>query len=713
MSQTARPSTGSGVPPHQRNASDGRSHRRQHSQGYFEPSLLHTPAAGLTASQSAAQAAMHRLSPPPPPSAPPPAERKRSYTGLAPLNTTAQSSEVQSPQSLSAGAVVAASAASAAFPGKKPPPSPGPKPTTSTTAAPPEKGPRPQRSRMKLFKPKNISLGKEKDAGGGIPSPNKSASLLRAGLTVPAAVPSPIDITPGPLSANDNSSTATLVPPVAEKEKKHHFLSRQKLKHKDEPLHLPLSSAHSNSQPTNPDKPAPLYSFTPDSPGPGSFSKTMSGFDLRHGAKALRDRKSEKRKEEKAAAAAKLDLTPIVSHTSATGGDLNLGSYYSDSVTPLPSSSSNIFPSDAVPSASAQTFSNIGAQMGLPGMGPDDAWPLLKARLLKLFQSEDLRTPIEDFNMLVSVHIRRCIQRKAPLLLVEDVRELLQTGFMQLAHQSLRGVPDDRLVTRLVGLWTGVYGTIMPFLQAVFLPLDLEFKGLGTILTDREAKEFWRSVPEYLKNEDRPASSSSSTSKPTVSDDFDIRHIALVSFRDSVILPKHENLMSIFSRLSLENFHTTSSTDKPHKPSTHDRPGTADSLSPHLASFNSQASTLLDAASSSSGGPSLASRSRATSNTSAGSFGTGTHHLSSPNPPLGALTETAEPPAFFADPAKITETAALMLQCLYVLASCHTGDAGQSVIERLTQALKYNWLGRQRTGGDRRGFVEMRPFPKV
>ncbi len=46
-----------------------------------------------------------------------------------------------------------------------------------------------------------------------------------------------------------------------------------------------------------------------------------------------------------------------------------------------------------------------------------------------------------------------------------------------------------------------------------------------------------------------------------------------------------------------------------------------------------------------------------------------------------------------------------MLQCLYVLGSCQTGDVGQGVVERLIVALKYNWLGRGRMGRNRRGFV--------
>jgi hypothetical protein len=46
-----------------------------------------------------------------------------------------------------------------------------------------------------------------------------------------------------------------------------------------------------------------------------------------------------------------------------------------------------------------------------------------------------------------------------------------------------------------------------------------------------------------------------------------------------------------------------------------------------------------------------------------------------------------------------------MLQCVSVLASVQTDDPSQEKIEVLSKALKHNWLGRGRTGRDRRGFV--------
>ncbi|KAK1072138.1 hypothetical protein LTR74_002712 [Friedmanniomyces endolithicus] len=719
-------------------------HRRQYSQGFFEPSLSNS---GLSASQIAAQAAMLHISPP----ASQAGERKRSYPRLAPINTVGETgrrpSGTSSPQIASAGGLpysngslggrhlTAATAANVAFPNGRSP-LPSPKLPQIQQAAPmpgpaPGKEPKSMSSKMKLFsKAKSISLSKDKESRVS----SLSTNLLRSGFAN-ASTTSLID--PAGSSASSiyssaNASTSTLVPSTSEreKEKKHHFLSRPKHKGKDEPAQLPLSSAHSNSQATNPDKPQPLYSFTPDSPGPNSFSKTMSGFDLRHGGRALR----EKKKEEKAAAAAaaKYDLAPAASNVSTMSqGEQYSGSSQYDPMLGLPSgpaASVFSFASDATPAVSQQAFSSIGAQMGLPGIGPDDAWPLLKARLLNLFSGEHLRTPIEDFNMLVNVHIRRCIQRKSPVVLIEDVRELLQTGFTSLS-QTLRGIPDDRLVLKLVEMWTGVHGSIVPFLQAVFLPLDLEFKGKGVIMTVREAQDFWGAMPESLKSDERPSSSGGTTRLPTLGEELDIRRLTLISFRDTVILPRHESLMATFSRLSLESINAASSPDPSAKAARHDltstgaeRPGTASSLGPHMSSFNSQASTLLDAASSSSGGGgafSLASRSRATSNTSAGSFGTSMPHAT--GSPLGAppgsfsatTTTTQATAAVFSDPAKVTETVARMLQCLYVLGSCQTGDVGQGVVERLTGALKYNWLGRGRTGRNRRGFVGMRTGPRV
>ncbi|KAK5290633.1 hypothetical protein LTR16_002453, partial [Cryomyces antarcticus] len=393
------------------------------------------------------------------------------------------------------------------------------------------------------------------------------------------------------------------------------------------------------------------------------------------------------------------------------------------------------FPSDTTINQPALT--NLGASVGLSGMTSDDAWPFLKARLLNIFEGEDLRTPIEDFNFLVSVHIRRCIQKRAPVVLIEDLRELLQTGFSSM-EMMLRGIPDERLVPHLVEMWLTVFGTILPFMQAVFLPLDLEFEGRGAIMSAREAAEFWGAMP------DTSISSSAGTSiQPTLGEELDVRRITLITFRDTVVLPRNEALMAIFSRLSLESINAGPATSPDALGGAIDaatRPGTAGSLDPGVASFNSQGSTLLDTSSSS--GPassgSLGARSRATSNlsnTSAGSFLARSMHSPTPyNANTTTTTTTSSSahnttsnatannanlvhssdrtgptrPQHAMTSSKVTETVGRMLQCVSVLASVQSGDDAQAKMERLTGALKYNWLGRGRTGRQRRGFVGTR-----
>ncbi|EHK98281.1 hypothetical protein M7I_5933 [Glarea lozoyensis 74030] len=91
----------------------------------------------------------------------------------------------------------------------------------------------------------------------------------------------------------------------------------------------------------------------------------MSGLDLRHGGRALR----EKKREEKSDA---------LRESSSMGG--YQGSIYG-----------------------VETQQDL-SKYGLNNMQADDAWPFLRAKLLIIFEGEDLRLPVEDFNRLVTVH---------------------------------------------------------------------------------------------------------------------------------------------------------------------------------------------------------------------------------------------------------------------------------------------------------------------
>lgn len=380
-----------------------------------------------------------------------------------------------------------------------------------------------EKSKVKLFsRPGKSSSKGESSKDKPLPSPGKLghtfSNLQRANFST-TSLESTMQ---PPFYAHGNSSTATIRPAeaaekeVKEKEKKHgHFLKRQKEK-LIEAYHLPLSSASSNSRPTDPTAPSSLYNFNlPTSPGPGS-NAFKSGLDLRHGGRALREKKKDK--EDKSLDDAASSYNP--------GGDW-----------PGPSSVSS-----ATGTLASALFHNEpfdSQKFGLNNMTLDDAWPFLRAKLLVIFEAEDLRLPVEDLNRIVTMHIQYCITRRSPNIIIEDIRDFLTTGFSSL-DQSLKKTPEDRLIPALVELWIFTFTSILPYLQAVFLPLDMEFAGNGPLMTPDQARDFWGGVPASY-GVSIPASSV-----------LDIRRLVLLSFRDIVIIPRYDTLKIMFSRLSLE-----------------------------------------------------------------------------------------------------------------------------------------------------------------
>lgn len=583
----------------------------------------------------------------------------------------------------------------------------------------PEKPAKSEKSKVKLFsRPKKIDVkGETKEKP--LPSPGKIgsalASLQRGNFSTASLVESQS------MYNLNNSSSATIRPvdtpadgPAAkEKEKKHHFLSRQKHKISGkEDYHLPLSSAASNSRPVDPSAPTSLYNFNlpPPSPAPTStsFSKSVSGLDLRHGGRALRD----KRKEDKLGMA----------HENESVFTLNPST--SNPEWPGPSSLGSSLSQSQSNHALAMYDPVDGSKYGLHNMTLDDAWPYLKAKLLAVFEGEDLRLPIEDFNRVVGMHIQWCIQRRSPHILMEDLRELLFTGFASLDHTLRRSGTEDtnRLIPALVDVWMATFTTILPYMQAVFLPLDLEFSGNGPLLTAEQARDFWGGVIG--------GPGSATKELGTV---LDVRRLVLLAFRDGLILPRYDKLRTIFSRLSLEHLPGSlaslalsspppvgegvmSSSPRDHSILDGARPGTAMSLDPSIASYNSNSSTLLNEGSN-------PSRSRAISNVSFGSGGSGGDIGQGLLRSLGGRARAdsdrdrdrnrdmeAE-----SGSKQVTDMVGRMLQCMSVLASVggntpspdsnRPEDPGSKQVAELGRLLKLNWLGRGRTGRNRRGMV--------
>jgi HbrB-like len=665
----------------------------------------HSSMASLSASQIAAQAAMQHL----PMSsharkrsqtAPVPQEmvqqegRKGSKSSPPPLNPglDAPSSQVpvvgQQYRNGLIGNTAAATAANAAFP------------RSWISADGPEKEQK-KGSKMRMFKPKHIGITRDKDKEAKdkpLASPNKLPGASALSRVVNASTASLADSisSSNTMYSLNNASSSTVIPlPPSdrqasyEKEKQHkHTGLRQKLKLKDKDDHhnLPLSSANSNSKPLDSDNPSSLYSFEPSSPGLNSnFSKSVSGLDLRHAGRALR----EKKREAKAlASSSTLEATKSRESESSEwplSSTANLG-------TPLTQQSSLGTSGAMTPVAVDPALREILSTFGLNNMTPDDAWDFLKAKILVIFEGEDVRVAVEELNKLVTIYIQRCVQRHQPTTITEDLVDLFQTGFLSLNH-TIRSVPDDRLVPHLVSLWLVVFQTVLPFMQAVFFPLDQEFKGRGSVLTTRAAAaEFWGALPASDSAHLSTSPTNGGDDLVVAGDELEVRRILLISFRDTIMLPRYDALKATFSRLSLESINANFSTVGPldTNPTSSERPSTAQSLDPNLSSFNSQSSTLL--------GSSSAGRSRATSNTSNPAQDIAFQSLASP--PTARPTDSSS--------AQVTETVGRMLQCVSVLASVQSGDEAQAKIEELGKELKLNWLGRGRTGRNRRGFVGTR-----
>ncbi|EJF60477.1 HbrB-like protein [Dichomitus squalens] len=99
----------------------------------------------------------------------------------------------------------------------------------------------------------------------------------------------------------------------------------------------------------------------------------------------------------------------------------------------------------------------------------ESPWASLHVLILPLFNREQLRVQIEDLNQLVKRHISTVVSMapgKAVATLEHDTFELIATGMVTL-NSKLSGVEDDKLVPRVVELWTFFWTQVLPYLEGV------------------------------------------------------------------------------------------------------------------------------------------------------------------------------------------------------------------------------------------------------
>ncbi|KAG0257940.1 hypothetical protein BG011_003671 [Mortierella polycephala] len=212
----------------------------------------------------------------------------------------------------------------------------------------------------------------------------------------------------------------------------------------------------------------------------------------------------------------------------------------------------------------------------------EDVWQALCIKVLTLFNGQGLTGAIEDLNDLV----RRCLQTRTPFMLCDEINELLKNGMLTL-NAKLGDVRDDKLVSRLVEVWSFFFGTVLPYFEGVFLPLQIELKTC-------HAKKMTRRTPSGHGNgagsgsftlntglngggsgglnaigsgstdgissmaggmtaaSPKSASLTDTERNYEDSEPENVRTMALTGFRDLVILPMVDRLGDVFAKLLVD-----------------------------------------------------------------------------------------------------------------------------------------------------------------
>ncbi|CAE6409648.1 unnamed protein product [Rhizoctonia solani] len=199
-----------------------------------------------------------------------------------------------------------------------------------------------------------------------------------------------------------------------------------------------------------------------------------------------------------------------------------------------------------IPSANTSTLSLPLTSQPLPSIAgggsilnstTSDTAPYqeLHVHVLPLFNSENLKLPIEELNGLVKQHIQAVISRgpsRARAVLEQDVKDLVNMGMITL-NAKLQGLEEETLLTRVVQIWGFFWDQVLPYLEGVFLPLQ----------TEKILQNLARNTKTV-----RPGSPGSPAHDlpgvvplvgcPTI----DVRNVVLQSFRDSIIQPIWQKL---------------------------------------------------------------------------------------------------------------------------------------------------------------------------
>ncbi|KAG0375880.1 hypothetical protein BGX24_008562 [Mortierella sp. AD032] len=198
------------------------------------------------------------------------------------------------------------------------------------------------------------------------------------------------------------------------------------------------------------------------------------------------------------------------------------------------------------------------------GHATEDVWQALCIKVLTLFNGQGLTGAIEDLNELVL----RCLATRNAFTLCDEINELLKNGMLTL-NAKLGDVPDEKLVSRLVEGWSFFFGTVLPYFEGVFLPLQIKLKTLHAKNITRKVHGVASSAASHHSGNNSMVDIGGSGGGGLVgasprcgladmdrhrddSEPENVRTMALAAFRDLVILPMVDRLGEVFAKLFVD-----------------------------------------------------------------------------------------------------------------------------------------------------------------
>lgn len=194
-------------------------------------------------------------------------------------------------------------------------------------------------------------------------------------------------------------------------------------------------------------------------------------------------------------------------------------------------------------SAFAQSLFGHHPSSGPSGTGGSDAmtiWQGLCVRLLPLFNGEALHTPIETMSDSADTFVHLLFERdpaQALPTLEDNVRRLANTGLLSVTNK-LQGLEGMFLLQGLVKAWQSYYANVLPYIQACLFPLESSAAHLAYL--DRIAQQSRRGTPADTNDPVAPSKG------------VQLRRILLVAFRDRVVLPIGEWLLSALESMDAD-----------------------------------------------------------------------------------------------------------------------------------------------------------------